>query len=138
MVPTHDGGGYWLIASDGGLFSFGDATFHGSLGSNPPATPIVAVAPTPSGGGYWMLEANGTLHSFGDAPALLTSAESPGLDLATSPMVGMVPTPDGQGLIVVDTRGQVFSLGSGPYFGDVTSIVPGYSGHVVGLAATPG
>ena len=22
--------GYWLVASDGGIFSFGDAAFHGS------------------------------------------------------------------------------------------------------------
>jgi SpoIID/LytB domain protein len=138
MVPTHDGGGYWLIASDGGLFSFGDATFFGSLGANPPATPIVAVAPTPDGGGYWMLEANGTLHAFGDAPTLLTSAESPGVDLATSPMVGMVATPDGMGVVAVDTHGQVFSFGSGPYFGDVSTEVPSYAGQAVGLAVTPG
>ena len=60
--------GYWLVASDGGIFAFGDASFHGSLGSNPPSTPIVGVAPSPDGGGYWMLEANGTPHAFGDAP----------------------------------------------------------------------
>ena len=67
MVPTHDGGGYWLIASDGGIFAYGDAHFHGSLGSNPPPTPIVGVAPSADGGGYYMLEANGTADNFGDA-----------------------------------------------------------------------
>ena len=25
MAATPDGGGYWLVASDGGIFSFGDA-----------------------------------------------------------------------------------------------------------------
>jgi hypothetical protein len=30
MVPTADGGGYWLVAADGGVFSYGDATFEGS------------------------------------------------------------------------------------------------------------
>ena len=25
MAPTADGGGYWLVASDGGIFSYGDA-----------------------------------------------------------------------------------------------------------------
>jgi hypothetical protein len=30
MAPTRDGGGYWLVASDGGVFSFGDAVFRGS------------------------------------------------------------------------------------------------------------
>jgi len=27
-----NGLGYWLVASDGGVFSFGDAGFHGSTG----------------------------------------------------------------------------------------------------------
>ena len=70
MVPTHDGQGYWLVASDGGIFAFGDASFDGSLGSDPPPTPIVGVAPTSDGGGYWMLEADGTAHAFGDAPSV--------------------------------------------------------------------
>ena len=33
MAATPDGGGYWLVASDGGIFSFGDAGFHGSTGA---------------------------------------------------------------------------------------------------------
>ena len=37
MAPTHDGQGYWLVASDGGIFAFGDAAFEGSLGSSPPS-----------------------------------------------------------------------------------------------------
>ena len=32
IAATPDGGGYWLVASDGGIFSFGDATFYGSAG----------------------------------------------------------------------------------------------------------
>ena len=34
IAPTPDGGGYWLVASDGGVFSFGDAHFYGSMGGN--------------------------------------------------------------------------------------------------------
>jgi len=30
MAATPDGGGYWLVASDGGIFAYGDAKFHGS------------------------------------------------------------------------------------------------------------
>jgi hypothetical protein len=30
IAATRDGGGYWLIAADGGLFNFGDALFSGS------------------------------------------------------------------------------------------------------------
>ncbi len=138
MVPTHDGGGYWLIASDGGLFAFGDAGFHGSLGSTPPPTPIVGVAPSPDGGGYWMLEANGTPHAFGDAPSVALSAASPGLGTLKSPMTGLIPDFSGGGFDAVNASGQAFAYGDAPYFGDVTTAVPGYSGHAVGIAATPG
>ena len=138
MVPTHDGQGYWLIASDGGLFAFGDASFHGSLGSSPPPTPIVGVAPSTDGGGYWMLEANGTVHGFGDAPTVGIAAGSPKLASMKSPMTGMIPDFSGQGFDAVDGSGQAFAYGDAPYFGDVTTAVSGYSGHVVGIAATPG
>ena len=37
MAPTPDGGGYWMVASDGGVFAFGDAAFEGSLGQHRPA-----------------------------------------------------------------------------------------------------
>jgi hypothetical protein len=30
MAATHDGGGYWLVASGGGIFTYGNASFHGS------------------------------------------------------------------------------------------------------------
>ena len=33
VAATLDGGGYWLVASDGGIFAFGDATFFGSTGA---------------------------------------------------------------------------------------------------------
>jgi len=138
MVPTHDGLGYWLIASDGGIFAYGDAQFHGSLGSSPPPTPIVGVAPSSDGAGYWMLEANGTVHGFGDAPTVGIASGSPGLGSMKGPMTGMIPDFSGQGFDAVDGSGQAFAYGDAPYFGDVTTAVSGYSGHVVGIAATPG
>ena len=39
------GDGYLMVASDGGIFNFSSKAFAGSLGDNPPADPIVAVAP---------------------------------------------------------------------------------------------
>jgi hypothetical protein len=35
MAATPDGGGYWLVAADGGIFAFGDAGFHGSTAGQP-------------------------------------------------------------------------------------------------------
>jgi hypothetical protein len=42
MVPF--GNGYLMVGEDGGIFNFSDKPFYGSLGSNPPGAPIVAVA----------------------------------------------------------------------------------------------
>jgi SpoIID/LytB domain protein len=138
MVPTHDGLGYWLIASDGGVFAFGHAGFFGSLGGAPPATALVGVAPTPDGGGYWVLGANGTVYTFGDAPQVGVSGSSPPLSSMRSPMTGLIPDFSGHGFDAVNGSGQAFAFGDAPYFGDVTTAVPGYSGHAVGIAATPG
>jgi hypothetical protein len=44
MAITPDGGGYWLVASDGGIFSFGDAGFTGSEGGAALNRPMVGMA----------------------------------------------------------------------------------------------
>src|SRR4029077_3724708 len=41
---TPDGNGYWLVASDGGIFTFGNAPFRGSTGAVGRAAPVVAMA----------------------------------------------------------------------------------------------
>ena len=40
---TFDGLGYWEVASDGGIFNFGDAGFLGSMGGRPLNAPIVGI-----------------------------------------------------------------------------------------------
>jgi hypothetical protein len=42
MAVTPDGHGYWLVAADGGIFSYGDATFYGSMSGKALNKPIVA------------------------------------------------------------------------------------------------
>ena len=44
MAATPDGQGYWVVASDGGLFAFGDAGFDGSMGGTPLNEPVVGMA----------------------------------------------------------------------------------------------
>jgi hypothetical protein len=53
-IPTRLAQGYRLVASDGGIFSFG-APFYGSTGALHLNQPIVAMAPTPDGKGYWLV-----------------------------------------------------------------------------------
>jgi hypothetical protein len=52
MAETLDGGGYWLVASDGGIFAFGDAPYYGSLNGAAPS-PTVAMAES----GYYTFQA---------------------------------------------------------------------------------
>ena len=66
VSPTSSGS-YWLVASDGGIFSFGDASFHGSTGGIHLNQPIVGMARTPDGEGYWLVASDGGIFSFGDA-----------------------------------------------------------------------
>ncbi|HEY5246135.1 MAG TPA: hypothetical protein VIJ60_10745, partial [Acidimicrobiales bacterium] len=67
-----DGGGYWEVASDGGLFAFGDAKFFGSMGGKPLNQPIVGLAPSSGGpgapSGYWEVASDGGIFAFGGAP----------------------------------------------------------------------
>ena len=67
MAATPDGHGYWLVASDGGIFTFGDAHFYGSTGDIHLNKPIVGMAATPDGKGYWLVASDGGIFTFGDA-----------------------------------------------------------------------
>ena len=96
------------------------------------------MAPSPDGGGYWMLEAGGTAHAFGDAQSVSVASDSPPLSSMKGPMTGLIPDFSGGGFDSVNASGQAFAYGDAPYFGDVTTAVPGYTGHVVGIAVTPG
>jgi hypothetical protein len=69
MDATPDGRGYWLVASDGGIFPFGDATGYGSAANARLNNPIIGMESTPDGHGYWLIAADGGLFPFGDAPA---------------------------------------------------------------------
>ena len=55
MAATPDGKGYWLVASLGRVFHYGDAHFYGSPASALSKNPIVAVVAKPDGRGYWLL-----------------------------------------------------------------------------------
>ena len=65
LVPDDDGDGYWLVASDGGVFAF-NADFNGSLGAvrlNKPVTGMVRY-----GNGHLMVGEDGGIFNFSDRP----------------------------------------------------------------------
>ena len=65
MAVTADGRGYWFVASDGGIFSYGDAPFQGSTGSLALNAPIVGMAADYATDGYWLLGADGGVFAEG-------------------------------------------------------------------------
>ena len=94
MVPSADGGGYFLVASDGGVFAFGDARFAGSCpGIGGCSGAAVAVMPDATGNGYWLVTQTGHVYTFGDAPYF--GAPGPQNVHVTS----AIRTPDGKWLL---------------------------------------
>jgi len=122
-------GGYWVVASDGGVFSF-DAPFHGSTGALSLARPIVGMAATTDGGGYWLVASDGGVFSFGDAPFEGSMGGKP----LNRPIVGMAATTDGGGYWLVASDGGVFSFGDAPFEG---SAVGSLRRGAVGLSVAP-
>jgi len=53
-----------MVASDGGIFDFGDALFDGSMGGQTLQRPIVGMASTPAGSGYWLVASDGGIFAF--------------------------------------------------------------------------
>jgi hypothetical protein len=66
IVPCATGG-YWVVCSDGGVFSYGGAPFLGSLGGQALSAPIVTAESTPTGLGLYLLGRDGGVFAFGDA-----------------------------------------------------------------------
>jgi hypothetical protein len=65
--PPIPSSGYRLVASDGGVFNFGDQPYCGSMGGQHLNAPVVGIAATPDGGGYWEVASDGGIFAFGDA-----------------------------------------------------------------------
>jgi len=107
MAATPDGGGYWLVASDGGIFAFGHAVFHGSTGGMHLNAPIVGMAATPDGGGYWLAARDGGVFNFGDAKFVFSTASQPNNPKwGSSPTVGITRLP-GDTYALVSSDAQV-------------------------------
>ena len=131
MAATSYEVGYWQVASDGGVFAFGDAPFDGSTGDIQLNKPIVGMAATPDGGGYWLVASDGGVFAFGDAPF----DGSTGDIQLNKPIVGMAATPDGGGYWLVASDGGVFAFGDAPFDGSTGDIQ--LNKPIVGMAATP-
>jgi len=121
--------GYWLVGSDGGIFSFGNAQFYGSTGSLRLQRPVVGITPTAGDLGYWLVASDGGIFSFGTAGFY---GSIPGLGIApfgsgaprslNAPIIGMVPSADGGGYFMVGADGGVFTFGDAKFEGSCPGI----------------
>jgi Tol biopolymer transport system component len=124
--------GFWMVASDGGIFTVGDAKFLGSTGAAKLNKPIVGMTATRSGSGYWMVASDGGIFSFGDARFFGSTGDIK----LNQPIVGMAATPSGAGYWLVASDGGIFSFGDAKFFGSTGDIK--LNKPIVGMSATPG
>ena len=130
-LPAPAATGYRLVASDGGVFAFGDAAFAGSTGGSRLAQPVVASTTTPNGRGYWLAAADGGVFAFGGAPFLGSAAPR----RPPAPIVAMATTVSGSGYWLAGADGRVYD------FGDAVLRSPAaglrLTAPIVAMAATP-
>ena len=138
-APSPAKDGYWLVGSDGGIFTFGSAQFYGSTGSLTLQRPVVGISPTANRGGYWLVASDGGIFAFGDAgfygsiPGVGLSPAGSGLPHSLdAPIVGMVPSADGGGYFMVASDGGVFAFGDARFAGSCPGI-GGCSGSAVAV-----
>lgn len=91
------GSGYWVAAADGGVFSYGNAHFFGSLASIRLVQPVVGIASAPAADGYWLAAGDGGVFNFGNAAFHGSWGGRP----LNAPIVGLAATPTGSGYWLV-------------------------------------
>jgi len=114
-VPAAAFAGYNLVASDGGVFSFGGTPFCGSTGGLTLNAPVVATAMAPSVGGYWEVASDGGVFAYGQAGFYGSMGGQP----LNAPIVGMAATPDGKGYWLVAADGGIFAFGDAGFYGSM-------------------
>ncbi len=111
--------GYYMVASDGGIFDYGSLPFCGSTGSIELNKPMVGMAATHDGGGYWLVASDGGIFSYGDAKFYGSAGSLP----LNKPIVGMAATPDGGGYWLVASDGGIFNYGDAKFYGSTGSSI---------------
>jgi ribosomal protein L24E len=127
-APANPTQGYWLVARDGGIFSFGKAGFQGSTGAIRLNQPIVGMTKS-NNGGYWFVAADGGIFAF-NAPFKGSTGSTP----LNQPIVGMAATPSGNGYWLVARDGGIFNFGDAGFHGSTGAL--SLNQPIVGMAPT--
>ena len=132
---TASGKGYYMVAADGGIFTFGDAEFFGSAGSIKLNKPIVGMAATDDGEGYYLVATDGGIFSYGKSVDDAQFFGSTGDMKLNQPIVGMDLSATNQGYYLVAADGGIFSFGDAAFFGSTGNLK--LNKPIVGMSVTP-
>jgi N-acetylmuramoyl-L-alanine amidase len=127
-APDPATGGYWLAASNGGVFAFG-APFLGSAGALPLKSPVVGMTATSGGDGYLLVAADGGVFTYGNA----SFHGSTGALRLVAPVVGIAFDPATGGYWLAASDGGVFAFDA-PFLGSMGDVR--LRKPVVGIAAS--
>jgi hypothetical protein len=115
ITPSHDGRGYFLVAADGGVFTFGDAKFEGSCpGHGGCLSGVAAMMTDGTGNGYWLVTNTGDVYAFGDATDYGEPAAY--LPYATE-VLSAARTASGSGYWILFSDGEIYTYGDAAYLG---------------------
>ncbi|MGZ0219030.1 MAG: PKD domain-containing protein [Acidimicrobiales bacterium] len=125
-ATTPSGNGYYMLGSDGGIFTFGDAVYVNSLpgmGINSLNKPAVGLVPDPDGVGYWIVAGDGGVFGVdapyrGSIPAL---QQDKIIGALARDIIGMVPY--GNGYLMVAGDGGVFNFSNLAFEGSLGDVV---------------
>jgi hypothetical protein len=134
MAATSDGKGYYLVGSDGGIFTFGDARFHGSVpGIGKHVHNIVGMVVNGSAG-YMLVGSDGGVFNFGQSHFY---GSLPGQGIHVNNIRGILPSSEDTGYVLVGSDGGVFNFGTGvKFYGSLPGIGVKVN-NIVGIALTP-
>jgi hypothetical protein len=123
-IPASDG--YWEVAGDGGVFSYGNAQYAGSTPSGYTGS-FTSMAHYGKNDAYWLLDSTGQIYAY-KAPYYGGSPTG-----YNGSFVG-IEYNGSSGYWLLDSTGQIYSYGNAAYYGGSPT---GYNGSFVGIAATP-
>ena len=131
QTVNRDQTGYSVVAGNGALFTYGDATSFGTVAPSQLNKPLIGLVKTPDEQGYWEVAADGGVFTFGDARFY----GSMGGQHLNAPVVGIASTPDGKGYWEVASDGGIFAFGDAHFYGSMGG--QHLNRPVVGIASTP-
>jgi Fibronectin type III domain/Subtilase family len=146
--------GYWMLATDGTVYPFGQARSYGDVWSlvatlgRADGNRAVDLERTTTGNGYVIALESGHVSSFGDSPIMSNLPVTRRLTLRSGEWVTSLSlTPTGQGVWLFTNRGQVATSGDAPFYGDLSGLtlngpvldsIPTPSGHGYYMVASDG